>query len=123
MLPPWVIAVLASPWLLLAPVNIFKISMINKPSPAAKYIVGTNMDVCQAGCNIARMWGCLFWALQFCLAGGIVAACRENHWAAAPRARLPYALAKLLTGVRGRPLACVACRSHGPQPGLALSCC
>ena len=60
----WWLCALVSPWLILSPANIFKISAINKPSPAAMYIVADGMDVCQAACDIARMWGCLFWALQ-----------------------------------------------------------
>ena len=60
----WWLCALVSPWLILSPANIFKISVINKPSPAAMYIVADGMDVCQAACDIARMWGCLFWALQ-----------------------------------------------------------
>jgi|EP01043_Picozoa_sp_COSAG02_P074250 hypothetical protein len=60
----WWLCALVSPWLLLSPANIFKIAVINKPSPAAMYIVAEGMDVCQAACDIARMWGCLFWALQ-----------------------------------------------------------
>ncbi len=60
----WWLCALVSPWLLLSPANIFKIAVINKPSPAAMYIVAEGMDVCQAACDIARMWGCLFWGLQ-----------------------------------------------------------
>ena len=51
-------------WVLLGPANIFKVSYVNKPSPAAKFIVVPPAETCQADCKIARMWACLFWGLQ-----------------------------------------------------------
>ena len=51
-------------WVLLGPANIFKVSYVNKPSPAAKYVVVPPAESCQADCKIARMWACLFWGLQ-----------------------------------------------------------
>lgn len=95
--PKWLFA-LVGPWLLLSPANIIKIALINKPSPAAMYIVGEGMDKCQAECDIARMWGCLFWALQFCIASGIILT--QPHWKQAPVTRVPYVMAKSAVGVR-----------------------
>ena len=51
-------------WVLLGPANIFKVSYVNKPSPAAKFVVVPPAETCQADCKIARMWACLFWGLQ-----------------------------------------------------------
>ena len=51
-------------WVLLGPANIFKVSYVNRPSPAAKYVVVPPAETCQADCKIARMWACLFWGLQ-----------------------------------------------------------
>ena len=59
-------------WVLLGPANIFKVSYVNKPSPAAKYVVVPPAESCQADCKIARMWACLFWGLQTILAAAIV---------------------------------------------------
>ena len=53
-----------SEWVLLGPANIFKVSYVNRPSPAAKYVVVPPAESCQADCKIARMWACLFWGLQ-----------------------------------------------------------
>ena len=58
------IRVLNYHWVLLGPANIFKVSYVNKPSPAAKYVVVPPAETCQADCKIARMWACLFWGLQ-----------------------------------------------------------
>ncbi|KAH8053078.1 hypothetical protein JL722_9744 [Aureococcus anophagefferens] len=58
------IFVLTAPWLALGPANVYKISMINRGSPMAKYIVVPPAEECQAACNIARMWGCLFGACR-----------------------------------------------------------
>ncbi|KAH8051442.1 hypothetical protein JL720_15155 [Aureococcus anophagefferens] len=77
------IFVLTAPWLALGPANVYKISMINRGSPMAKYIVVPPAEECQAACNIARMWGCLFWGLQAVVAGGIVAGGVGDRTAAA----------------------------------------
>ena len=66
------IKVLNYHWVLLGPANIFKVSYVNKPSPAAKYVVVPPAESCQADCKIARMWACLFWGLQTIVAAAIV---------------------------------------------------
>ena len=87
------IFVLTAPWLALGPANVYKISMINRGSPMAKYIVVPPAEECQAACNIARMWGCLFWGLQAVVAGGIVAGGVGDRTAAAAKLYVGAALA------------------------------
>ena len=84
------IALLALPWVVLGPANVYKVSMINRGSPIAAYIVVPPAEECQANCNIARMWACLFWGLQTVVAGGILTGGLGDGTAAA---------AKLYTGV------------------------
>ena len=50
-------------------------------------------EECQAACNIARMWGCLFWGLQAVVAGGIVAGGVGDRTAAAAKLYVGAALA------------------------------
>ena len=87
------IFVLTAPWLALGPANVYKISMINRGSPMAKYIVVPPAEECQAACNIARMWGCLFWGLQAVVAGGIIAGGVGDRTAAAAKLYVGAALA------------------------------
>jgi hypothetical protein len=44
-----VVCLLSAPWLILGPLNIFKVSIINKPSPMAKHFVSKDSEICQAG--------------------------------------------------------------------------
>lgn len=66
------ITVLTLPWLFLGPANIYKVAVLNRGSPIAKYIVVPPAETCQSECDIARMWACLFWGLQFVVAFGIL---------------------------------------------------
>mmetsp|Transcript_8395 Transcript_8395/g.27682 ORF Transcript_8395/g.27682 Transcript_8395/m.27682 type:complete len:151 (-) Transcript_8395:385-837(-) len=56
--------VAALPWLVLAPMNLFKL-LLNTVSPTAHLWVPRETEQCQAGCGIARMWATLFWSQQF----------------------------------------------------------
>lgn len=62
------VVALTAPWVLLGPLNIFKVSYVNRGSPIAQYIVVPPAETCQAACDIARMWACLFWGLQTVIA-------------------------------------------------------
>uniref|UniRef100_A0A7S3NL01 DUF1279 domain-containing protein n=1 Tax=Aureoumbra lagunensis TaxID=44058 RepID=A0A7S3NL01_9STRA len=66
-----VVRLLTAPWILLGPMNIFKVAFINRGSPIAQYIVVEPAETCQAACKIARMWAILFWGLQTIVSIGI----------------------------------------------------
>mmetsp|Transcript_9090 Transcript_9090/g.28414 ORF Transcript_9090/g.28414 Transcript_9090/m.28414 type:complete len:147 (-) Transcript_9090:64-504(-) len=86
------IMLLTVPWCLLGPANIFKIAVVNRGSPVAKYIVVPPAEECQANCNIARMWGCLFWGVQAVVAASIVAGAIDDRAAAAAKLYVGVAL-------------------------------
>lgn len=77
-------------WAVLGPMNVFKVAYVNKGSPMAQYIVVPPAETCQAACDIARMWACLFWSLQTVLSVAILRRKIDAHFAA---------LAKIATGV------------------------
>mmetsp|Transcript_14948 Transcript_14948/g.20792 ORF Transcript_14948/g.20792 Transcript_14948/m.20792 type:complete len:129 (+) Transcript_14948:80-466(+) len=81
--------VLASPWLILAPLNFVKV-LINKPSPMAHHFVAKRSEECQKNCEIARMWATMFWSLQFVLALGLLLV---------QRPRWMFAAAKICVGL------------------------
>lgn len=61
-----------APWVVLGPLNIFKVAYVNRGSPISAYIVVQESETCQAACKIARMWACLFWGLQTMVAVAIL---------------------------------------------------
>jgi hypothetical protein len=92
-----VVCLFSAPWLLLGPLNIFKVSIINKPSPMAKHFVSKDSEICQAGCDIARMWACLFWGLQTVLAAGIYTT--SDLWSKSTALRRMFASAKMFVAI------------------------
>ncbi|KAG8462295.1 hypothetical protein KFE25_012115 [Diacronema lutheri] len=66
------LALMSTPWLVLAPLNLVKV-LLNKRSPIAHKIVHPVSEKCQSECGIARMWATCFWAAQFFLAAILVA--------------------------------------------------
>ena len=54
-------------------------------------------EICQAECDIARMWACLFWGLQTVLAAGIIACSAE--WTKSNALRRMFACAKAFVSV------------------------
>ena len=94
-------------WVLLGPANIFKVSYVNKPSPAAKFVVVPPAETCQADCKIARMWACLFWGLQTIVAAAIVQKKISDEAAAAAKLYVGLALVvAFASDVVREPVAC-----------------
>ena len=103
------IKVLNYHWVLLGPANIFKVSYVNRPSPAAKYVVVPPAESCQADCKIARMWACLFWGLQTIVAAAIVQKKISDDAAAAAKLYVGLALVvAFASDVVREPVACAA---------------
>lgn len=81
-----------APWVMLGPLNILKVAYVNKPSPLAQYWVVSPAETCQAACNIARMWACLFWGLQTVVAIAILRRAMSPQVAALAKAFVGTAL-------------------------------